>query len=93
MFILCGSDVIFVINHCLTRGNSEPRISVVAHGSGAAAGFLLGFIVYTGSRAAIFMAIRYFSIFVSASIVTVLILFNTNPNLFSTFGVSINRDI
>ncbi|KAJ6646357.1 Protein rhomboid, partial [Pseudolycoriella hygida] len=27
VIVLCIGDIIFVINHCLTRGNSEPKIS------------------------------------------------------------------
>lgn len=85
MAVLCVSDILFVANHCLTRGNSEPRISLAAHGSGAIAGLLLGFIVYTGGKAStnLFRVLRYLFIFICACAVAASILLNINIDLWS----------
>lgn len=50
VFILCLSDIVFVTIHCINKGNSEPKISLPAHASGALAGLLLGFIVFRSSK-------------------------------------------
>uniref|UniRef100_A0A182NEK3 Rhomboid-like protein n=1 Tax=Anopheles dirus TaxID=7168 RepID=A0A182NEK3_9DIPT len=46
VLMLCISDVMYSIRHCLTKGNLQPRIGVAAHISGAACGLLIGFVVY-----------------------------------------------
>ncbi|KAG4073431.1 hypothetical protein HA402_000655 [Bradysia odoriphaga] len=71
VIVLCVSDIIFVINHCLTRGNLEPKISVAAHACGAVSGLLIGFIIYSGSTERLFRIIRYVSM-VLLSVVFVL---------------------
>lgn len=85
MAVLCISDIIFVVNHYLSRGNSEPRISLVAHSSGAVAGLMLGFIVYSGAKAStnLFRALRYLFMFICACAVVVSILLNINMDLWS----------
>uniref|UniRef100_A0A1Q3FSA0 Putative rhomboid family n=1 Tax=Culex tarsalis TaxID=7177 RepID=A0A1Q3FSA0_CULTA len=50
VLLLCVSDVIYSIRHCLTKGNLQPRIGVAAHVSGAICGLLIGFIVYRGGE-------------------------------------------
>uniref|UniRef100_A0A182Q7X4 Rhomboid-like protein n=1 Tax=Anopheles farauti TaxID=69004 RepID=A0A182Q7X4_9DIPT len=46
VLMLCISDVMYSIRHCLTKGNLQPRIGVAAHISGAACGLLIGFVIY-----------------------------------------------
>lgn len=50
VLVLCVSDVIYSIRHCMTKGNLQPRIGVPAHVSGAICGLLIGFIVYQGGK-------------------------------------------
>uniref|UniRef100_A0A182VUU1 Rhomboid-like protein n=1 Tax=Anopheles minimus TaxID=112268 RepID=A0A182VUU1_9DIPT len=46
VLMLCISDVMYSIRHCLTKGNLQPRIGVAAHISGAVCGLLIGFVIY-----------------------------------------------
>uniref|UniRef100_A0A182K7V2 Rhomboid-like protein n=1 Tax=Anopheles christyi TaxID=43041 RepID=A0A182K7V2_9DIPT len=46
VLMLCISDVMYSIRHCLTKGNLQPRIGVAAHISGALCGLLIGFVIY-----------------------------------------------
>lgn len=75
--VLCISDIIFVINHCLTRGNSDPKISVAAHCMGAISGLLMGFIIYSGSTELIFRIIRYLSMIFLASMFVLPVIYMT----------------
>uniref|UniRef100_A0A182YFZ5 Rhomboid-like protein n=1 Tax=Anopheles stephensi TaxID=30069 RepID=A0A182YFZ5_ANOST len=66
VLMLCISDVMYSIRHCLTKGNLQPRIGVAAHISGALCGLLIGFVVYrskvapdTTKEVAVFRALRY----------------------------------
>ncbi|XP_058453509.1 rhomboid-related protein 2 isoform X1 [Malaya genurostris] len=59
VLVLCVSDVIYSIRHCLTKGNLAPRIGVAAHVSGAICGLLFGFIVYQGGKELFFRVARY----------------------------------
>ncbi|XP_055641036.1 rhomboid-related protein 2 [Toxorhynchites rutilus septentrionalis] len=59
VLVLCISDVIYSIRHCLTKGNLQPRIGVAAHVSGATCGLLFGFIVYQGGKLVYFRIARY----------------------------------
>ena len=47
---LCLSDVVFVSYHIYKKGNLGPKISLSAHASGAIAGLLLGFIIFSTSK-------------------------------------------
>lgn len=44
--VLSLGDILFAIHHCIEKGNSEPRIHLVAHICGALSGLTLGFIFY-----------------------------------------------
>ncbi|XP_058815494.1 rhomboid-related protein 2 [Topomyia yanbarensis] len=59
VLLLCVSDVIYSIRHCLTKGNLAPRIGVAAHVSGAICGLLFGFIAYQGGKELCFRVARY----------------------------------
>ncbi|XP_050078572.1 rhomboid-related protein 2 [Anopheles maculipalpis] len=66
VLMLCISDVMYSIRHCLTKGNLQPRIGVAAHISGALCGLLIGFVVYrstvgpdTSKAVAVFRTLRY----------------------------------
>ncbi|XP_035775346.1 protein rhomboid-like [Anopheles albimanus] len=46
VLVLCISDVLYSIRHCLTKGNLQPRIGVAAHVSGALCGLVIGFVFF-----------------------------------------------
>ena len=67
--MLCISDVLYSIRHCLTKGNLQPRIGVAAHISGALCGLLIGFVIYRpkvepeASKAIVmFRSLRYLAV-------------------------------
>jgi len=80
VIVLCISDIVFVINHCLTRGNSEPKISVSAHACGAITGLLIGFIIYSGSTESIFRIIRYSSVIILSIMFVIPIIYLNTVN-------------
>uniref|UniRef100_A0A182MC27 Rhomboid-like protein n=1 Tax=Anopheles culicifacies TaxID=139723 RepID=A0A182MC27_9DIPT len=66
VLMLCISDVLYSIRHCLTKGNLQPRIGVAAHISGAVCGLLIGLVVYrskeepdTSKVIVVFRSLRY----------------------------------
>ncbi|XP_041780179.1 protein rhomboid-like [Anopheles merus] len=69
VLMLCISDVLYSIRHCLTKGNLQPRIGVAAHISGALCGLLIGFVIYRpkvepeASKAIVmFRSLRYLAV-------------------------------
>lgn len=50
VFIHLFSDCVHTILHFVINDNKGPIIGLAAHCSGAAAGILLGFIIYSGEK-------------------------------------------
>ena len=78
VFVLCISDVFYSIHHCLTKGNSQPRIGVAAHISGAVSGVLIGFIVYRGSKLIYYRIFKYLSLFIYLGCFITTIIYNVD---------------
>lgn len=79
VIVLCLSDVSYSIRHCITKGNSEPKIGVVAHICGALCGIILGFIVYkntTSSKIILNRTIRCLCLILFVCWLTVTIYYN-----------------
>ncbi|XP_055614393.1 protein rhomboid [Uranotaenia lowii] len=77
VLVLCISDVIYSIRHCLTKGNLQPRIGVAAHVSGAICGLVFGFIVYQGCGKVSFLRVaRYAGLFVYLGWIVLTVVYN-----------------
>ncbi|XP_065094649.1 rhomboid-related protein 1 [Ochlerotatus camptorhynchus] len=76
VLVLCVSDVIYSIRHCMTKGNLQPRIGVPAHVSGAICGLLIGFIVYQGEKLMHFRIARYGAMVLLSGWVVATIMYN-----------------
>uniref|UniRef100_A0A023EQZ2 Putative rhomboid-6 n=1 Tax=Aedes albopictus TaxID=7160 RepID=A0A023EQZ2_AEDAL len=76
VLVLCVSDVIYSVRHCMTKGNLQPRIGVPAHVSGAICGLLIGFLVYRGEKVVHFRIGRYVAALLLSGWVVATILYN-----------------
>ncbi|KAL9708322.1 hypothetical protein quinque_011840 [Culex quinquefasciatus] len=77
VLLLCVSDVIYSIRHCLTKGNLQPRIGVAAHVSGAICGLLIGFIVYRGGEKTMaFRIARYAALLLYVAWIVATVVYN-----------------
>ncbi|KXJ83888.1 hypothetical protein RP20_CCG027953 [Aedes albopictus] len=76
VLVLCISDVIYSVRHCMTKGNLQPRIGVPAHVSGAICGLLIGFLVYRGEKVVHFRIGRYVAALLLSGWVVATILYN-----------------
>ncbi|XP_055548382.1 protein rhomboid [Wyeomyia smithii] len=76
VLVLCISDVIYSIRHCLTRGNLAPRIGVAAHVSGALCGLLFGFIAYQGGKVVGFRIARYLALLLYCGWIVATVMYN-----------------
>uniref|UniRef100_A0A8D8B252 Protein rhomboid n=1 Tax=Culex pipiens TaxID=7175 RepID=A0A8D8B252_CULPI len=77
VLLLCVSDVIYSIRHCLTKGNLQPRIGVAAHVSGAICGLLIGFIVYRGAEKTMaFRIARYAALLLYVAWIVATVVYN-----------------
>ncbi|XP_053664555.1 rhomboid-related protein 2 [Anopheles marshallii] len=83
VLMLCISDVMYSIRHCLTKGNHQPRIGVAAHISGAVCGLLIGFVVYrskvepdTSKVVVVFRTLRYLATVLLLAWIGVTVLYN-----------------
>ena len=75
VIVLCISDIAFTLNHCIERGNLEPKISIWAHVSGAIAGLLLGFLFFSTSATANIVVIRVLRLLSLGTILFLLLYF------------------
>uniref|UniRef100_A0AAG5DAP6 Peptidase S54 rhomboid domain-containing protein n=1 Tax=Anopheles atroparvus TaxID=41427 RepID=A0AAG5DAP6_ANOAO len=85
VLVLCISDVLYSIRHCLTKGNLQPRIGVAAHISGAICGLLLGFAIYRSKVQpdsigviAVFRTLRYLTMALFFGWIGATVLYNLN---------------
>ncbi|KFB39961.1 AGAP009451-PA-like protein [Anopheles sinensis] len=85
VLVLCISDVLYSIRHCLTKGNLQPRIGVAAHISGAICGLLLGFAIYrskvqpdSAGLTVVFRTLRYLAIALFIGWIGATVLYNLN---------------
>ncbi|XP_058058658.1 rhomboid-related protein 2 [Anopheles bellator] len=83
VLVLCVSDVLYSIRHCLTKGNLQPRIGVAAHVCGAICGLLIGFAIYRPKEApgsdrtrAVFRSLRYLAIALATGWLVLTVLYN-----------------
>ncbi|XP_062548968.1 uncharacterized protein LOC134213700 [Armigeres subalbatus] len=76
VLVLCISDVIYSIRHCMTKGNLQPRIGVPAHVSGAICGLMIGFIVYQGEKVMPFRIARYAAALLLSGWVVATVMYN-----------------
>ncbi|XP_052866706.1 rhomboid-related protein 2 [Anopheles cruzii] len=83
VLVLCVSDVLYSIRHCLTKGNLQPRIGVAAHVSGAICGLLIGFAIYRPKETpdsdrtiAVFRSLRYLAIALATGWLVLTVLYN-----------------
>ncbi|XP_053692530.1 protein rhomboid [Sabethes cyaneus] len=76
VLVLCVSDVIYSIRHCLTKGNLAPRIGVAAHVSGALCGLLFGFIAYQGGKILCFRVARYLALLLYCGWIVATVVYN-----------------
>ncbi|XP_050100507.1 protein rhomboid-like [Anopheles aquasalis] len=83
VLVLCISDVLYSIRHCLTKGNLQPRIGVAAHVSGALCGLVIGFVFFRPMEApesprlqVVFRLLRYLGATLAIAWIVVTLLYN-----------------
>ncbi|XP_049536549.1 protein rhomboid-like [Anopheles darlingi] len=83
VLVLCISDVLYSIRHCLTKGNLQPRIGVAAHVSGALCGLVIGFVFFRPMEAPestrlqiVFRLLRYLGATLAIAWIVVTLLYN-----------------
>ncbi|XP_053675519.1 rhomboid-related protein 2 [Anopheles nili] len=87
VLMLCISDIMYSIRHCLTKGNLQPRIGVAAHISGAICGLLIGFVIYKSKvqpescgMITVFRLLRYLAIALLVAWIGCTVLYNLDRN-------------